>query len=312
MKLETGRPSLGPLGIDPLHKSQKGGHASFSKKIVQRGRIRSTCDAKKWTDCAMPRKLTTTLTLAVLIGVLVFGSAADGDTKALRVGYFEVAPHAMPGPQDKPVGIAVEYFKLIAREMSLTDIDFVLLPLNRLLIELENSHLDMALLLAQNDERAAKFVYPSKAFCVTKPSIAVNAVNPLRKVISVEDLIQLSFHETPGNYRADTMRDQRLRIEPLAGSNFTSRCYGMILAGRTDACYQPDHYPIQFEAIRKQFASRIRILYLPDPPIGLYSVFSKTAAGSYIKQYEAALTAVKRQQSYGSIFEKFILDYRKP
>jgi hypothetical protein len=260
----------------------------------------------------MHRNLITTLTLTALIGALVFSGAADSDAKPLRVGYFEVAPHAMPAPQNQPVGIAVEYFKLIARKMSLSDMDFILLPLNRLLIELENNRLDMALLLAKNDARASKFVYPSKAFCVTKPSIAVSAANPLRKIISVEELIPLSFHETPGNYRAVTMRDPRLRIEPLAGNNFTSRCFGMILAGRTDACYQPDHYPIQFEAVRDQFASRIRILYLPDPPIGLYSVFSKTAAEIYIKRYEAALETVKRQQSYGTIFEKFILDYKKP
>jgi len=228
------------------------------------------------------------------------------------VGYFKVAPHAMPGPQDKPVGVAVEYFKLIAREMALNDIDFILLPLNRLLIELENNRIDMALLLAKNDERAGKFIYPTAAFCVTKPSIAVKASNPLQKVMSIEDLLPLFFHETPGNYRTHTMRDQRLQIEPLVGNDFTHRCYGMILAGRIDACYQPDHYPIQFEAVREKFASRIRILYLPDPAIGLYSVFSKASAGRYIKEYEAALAVVKRQQSYGTIFEKFILDYKKP
>lgn len=252
------------------------------------------------------------LTIVAAIVCLVLSSTPPVCAKPLRVGYFKVAPHAMPGPQDKPVGIAVEYFKLIAREMQLTDIDFILLPLNRLLIELENNRIDMALLLARNAERAAKLVYPAEAFCVTKPSIAVNASNALQKIISVEDLLPLSFHETPGNYRADTMRDQRLQIEPLAGNNFTRRCYGMILAERIDACYQPDHYPIQFEATREEFASKIRILYLPDAPIGLYSVFSKAGAGIHLKAYEAALAVTKRRHSYGVIFQKFIVDYKKP
>jgi polar amino acid transport system substrate-binding protein len=249
----------------------------------------------------------------VIIATIVFlwlEMAGMVYAKPLRVGYFKVAPHAMPGPQNRPVGVAVEYFKLIAREMQLAEIDFILLPLNRLLVELDGNRIDMALLLAKNAERAAKFVYPSEAFCVTKPSIAIDASNPLQKVTSVEDLLPLSFHETPRNYRAYTMRDQRLQIEPLSGNNFTRRCYAMILAGRIDACYQPDHYPIQFEATREEFASRIKILYLPDPPIGLYSVFSKAGAGIYLKAYEAALSAVKQQQSYGAIFEKFILDYK--
>lgn len=259
----------------------------------------------------MPRVNTLAgVTIVAIVFSLLLASAAIVCAKPLRVGYFKVAPHAMPGPQDIPQGIAVEYFKLIAREMQLAEIDFILLPLNRLLVELDNNRIDMALLLARNDERAAKFVYPAQAFCVTKPSIAVRASNPLQKVTSIEDLLPLSFHETPKNYRAHTMRDERLKIEPLTGDNFTRRCYGMILAGRIDACYQPDHYPIQFEAAREEFASGIKILYLPDPPIGLYSVFSKTGATRYLKKYETALAAVKRQQSYGTIFEKFILGYK--
>jgi polar amino acid transport system substrate-binding protein len=261
----------------------------------------------------MPRVNTIAgLTTVAAILCLVLSSAPIVCAKPLRVGYFKVAPHAMPAPQDKPVGIAVEYFKLIAREMQLAEIDFILLPLNRLLIELENNRIDMALLLAKNDERAAKFVYPAQAFCVTKPSIAVRASSPLHKVTSIEDLLPLSFHETPKNYRAHTMRDERLQIEPLAGNNFTRRCYSMILAGRIDACYQPDHYPIQFEAAREEFASRIRILYLPDAPIGLYSTFSKAGAERYLKAYEAALRVVKQQQSYGAIFEKFIVNFKQP
>lgn len=259
----------------------------------------------------MPRVIAIAgVTIVAIALSLLFASATIVCAKPLRVGYFKVAPHAMPGPQEIPQGIAVEYFKLIAREMQLTEIDFILLPLNRLLVELDNNRIDMALLLARNDERAAKFVYPAEAFCVTKPSIAVRASNPLQKVTSIEDLLPLSFHETPENYRAHTMRDERLQIEPLNGDNFTRRCYGMIMAGRIDACYQPDHYPIQFEAVREEFASGIKILYLPDPPIGLYSVFSKAGAGRYLKAYEAALSVVKQQQSYGAIFEKFILDYK--
>jgi len=247
--------------------------------------------------------------LATSMVVLILSHALMAGAEPLRIGYFEVAPHAMAGPGDRAEGIAVVYFDLIAREMGLREYQFVKLPLNRLLVALENSRIDMALLLARNAERAAKFIYPADAFCMTKPSIAVSAENPLPKIRSIEDLEGLSFHETPENYRAHTMRDQRVKITPLAGGDFTRRCYAMILAGRIDACYQPDHYPIQFEAVSPAFASRIKILYLPDPPIGLYSVFSKASAPVYVKPYEAALAAVKRGQSYGAVFERFIGHY---
>jgi hypothetical protein len=54
-----------------------------------------------------------------------------------HVGYFLVKPCAMPGPQVKPEGVAVEYFELIAEKMGLSKFQFSLFPLKRLLMELE-------------------------------------------------------------------------------------------------------------------------------------------------------------------------------
>ncbi len=246
----------------------------------------------------------------IIIGCLLVSIAEPSHifAKPLRVGYFKVAPHAMPDTQGAPQGVAVEYFKFVAREMQLDEIEFIMLPLGRLLLDLEKNNIDMALLLARNAERVEKFVYPEKAFCVTKPSIAVSVSNPLQKVASIEDLLPLSIHETPGNYHTTIMQDPRLQIEPLAGEDFTP-LLRHIVAGRIDACYQPDHYPIQFEAVREAFVP-VKVLYLPDPPIGLYSVFSKASAPLYLKRYEKALSAVKQRHSYGVIFADFITDYK--
>jgi polar amino acid transport system substrate-binding protein len=250
------------------------------------------------------------LVLAAVCLLAPAGRTSGLQARPLRVGYFKVAPHAMPGPQGAPQGVAVAYFKLIAGEMQVDDLEFILLPLGRLLLDLEKNRIDMALLLARNAEREKKFVYPQTPFCVTKPSIAVRASNPLGKIRSIEDLLPLTFHETPGNFRTPIMQDPRLRIEPLTGEDFTRRCFAMIVAGRIDACYQPDHYPIQFEATRPEFLSKVNVLYLPDPPIGLYSAFSKIGAPAYLARYEAALAVVQKRQSYGAVYETFMTAYR--
>ena len=258
---------------------------------------------------ALPSRAAAAIVVCCLVVSL---SAADLLwAKPLRIGYFKVAPHAMPGLQGFPEGVAVEYFHRIAREMQVEEIEFILLPLGRLLIDLENNRIDMALLLARNAARAEKFVYPREAFCVTKPSIAVHAANPLDRVRSVDDLLPLTFHETPANHHSTIMQDPRLRIVPLSGDDFTRRCYAMIVAGRVDACYQPNHYPIQFEALRKEFVSKVKVLYLPDPPIGLYSVFSKVGAPLYRERYEKALDKVKQAWPYGAVYEQFITDYKQ-
>jgi ABC-type amino acid transport substrate-binding protein len=260
---------------------------------------------------AQAAKRAGTAGMLALCFLIFFGTKASLQVRPIRIGYFKVAPHAMPGPHDEPQGVAVEYFKRVAREMQVEKMEFILLPLERLQLDLANNRVDMALLLAKNSERAAKFVYPKQAFCLTKPSIAVGAANPLPRVKSVDDLLPLSFHETPSNYRTTIMQDPRLDIAPLTGEDFTRRCYAMIVAGRIDACYQPDHYPIQFEALRKEFRSKIKILYLPDPAIGLYSVFSKLAAPQYLERYEKALAAVKQHDSYGAVYGQFISQYQE-
>lgn len=255
----------------------------------------------------MPIKRFSATAIILCAGLLAsFAVQAEPASIPLRVGYFKVPPHAMPDNQGRADGVAVLYFKRVAREMELEEIEFTLLPLARLLSELAKDNIDMALLLAKNPERAAIFVYPERPFCATKPSIALSAALPLERITRVEDLLSLTFHETPGNFRTPIMRDPRLQIEPLTGNDFTRRCFSMILAGRIDACYQPDHYPIQFEAAREPFLAKINVRYLPDPAIGLYSVFSSAAAPLYCRRYEEALSAVKQRQSYGSEYETFV------
>jgi hypothetical protein len=61
--------------------------------------------------------------------------------------------------------------------------------------------------------------------------------------------------------------------------------------------------------MREPFVHRVKVLYLPDPPIGLYSVFSKASAPLYLRHYEKALAAVKQRHAYGVVFANFITDY---
>lgn len=226
--------------------------------------------------------------------------------KPFHIGYFLVKPHIMPTVDGQPRGVAVEYFKYIADEMGLSELKFSLFPLKRLLLELEQNRIDMAMLLAKNPERALKFVYPGQPFCLTRPSIVVNAASSLKTIRSVDDLLKLSIQESAGGFRSPFLRDHRLKIEPLHGTDYTMRCFSKLLTRRTDACYQPDHYPLEFEAMRGRSSPRVRILRFPEPPIGLYSVFSKQGAKTYLEPYETALDRVKQKISYKETFQAVI------
>jgi hypothetical protein len=113
----------------------------------------------------------------------------------------------------------------------------------------------------------------------------------------------LTINESAGAYRSPFIRDQRLTIEPLYGTEFTSRCFTKLVTGRIDACYQPDHYPLEFEANKGIHQSKLRILTLPEPPVGLYSVFSKESSKKYLTKYETALGQVKQELLYEELFQ---------
>ena len=257
----------------------------------------------------MASKKSVTYILIALILLVSLSLSTKVSADDFHVGYFSVKPHAMLGSNQKPEGVAADYFERIARKMELSAVRFSLFPLKRLLIALEQNKIDMALLLAKNPERSAKFVYPAEPFCLSRPCIVVNASNHLKIVPSVEVLLPFTINESAGAYRSPFLRDQRLKIEPLYGSEFTSRCFTKLVTGRIDACYQPDHYPLEFEANRAVHKSRIRILTLPESPVGLYSVFSKESANHFLTKYEIALGQVKQDILYEELFRTLVDNY---
>lgn len=247
----------------------------------------------------------TNILIALILGVSL-SLVTQGRADDFHVGYFLVKPHAMPGSNNKPEGVAVKYFDRIAGKMELSEVRFSLFPLKRLLIALEHNKIDMALLLAKNDERSAKLVYPADPFCLSQPCIVVKSSHPLRSVQSVEELLPFTINESAGAFRSPFIRDPRLKIEPLYGSEFTSRCFTKLASGRIDACYQPDHYPLQFEANKAMHKARMRILALPEPAVGLYSVFSKKSSKRYLTDYEMALRQVKQEILYEELFRTLV------
>ena len=251
-----------------------------------------------------------TCLIIVIVAISMFClspiTSAKENTDTFHVGYFIVKPHAMPDKNSKAEGAAVEYFKRIAEKMGLPMVRFSLFPINRLLMVLEQNRIDMALLFAKDPGRSERFEYPAQPFCNTRSCVAVRISNPLKTIQKVDDLLPFTIQVSASAHRSSFILDPRLKIEPLYGDDFATRCIKKLRYGRVDACYQPDNFPIQFEAGKAQNASLVRVLLLPEDPIGLFSVFSKQSAKSYLKKYEAALDQVKKEISYQEVFTNLI------
>lgn len=85
----------------------------------------------------MASKKSVTYILIALILLVPLSLSTKVSADDFNVGYFSVKPHAMIGSNQKPEGVAVDYFERIAQKMELSAVRFRLFPLKRLLIVLE-------------------------------------------------------------------------------------------------------------------------------------------------------------------------------
>ncbi|MGE0085033.1 MAG: substrate-binding periplasmic protein [Desulfococcaceae bacterium] len=246
------------------------------------------------------------VSLIILMGLLIPVCGICAET--LRVSYFVLKPHTMPEEEEKR-GVAIAYFRRIADKMGIQEISFTQLPLKRLMLQLENNESDLALFMGKNPERDAKFVFPGLPLISTKPVIAVKSSHPLKNVESAEDLLSLKIAHVADGYLSPMMRDSRLKFEPIHGQDTLSRGIEMVMKGYVDAYYIPDSYSMRFVVMSGGNASEIRIIALPESPMGLYSAFSKISAEKYMERYEKALVEVQREISYEDFFDQTIKEY---
>jgi len=250
----------------------------------------------------LTRKLLAAIVLTLQMPLLMPATCL-AESKPFRVGYFDLPPHTGPGADAATPGIAISYFEKIAARMAVGKISYSKMPLPRLLYMLERGELDMALLLAKDAERDARFLYPHQALFSTTAVLAVQASNPLASIHSVEDLLALRIGVWQSGYHSPLLNDPRLQLQTLSGDAVTSKGLKMVVAGRIDAFYVPDDYALQYEAKNLGSQARIKVLAMPEQRLELYSVFSRKNGNQYLPRYEKALQEVQAQQPYAAFFD---------
>lgn len=212
-----------------------------------------------------------------------------GEEASLRVGYFLMAPLVMERPDGAAVGAAVSMFREIAGDMAVDTIVLNGYPLKRLLHSLREGALDAALALGKTPERAEIFAYPDQPFFHMRSTLVVRADHPLTSVRGPAELRGLQIAVFEDGFLSPLLRRSEWERVPLIDSDVIGRALAMVDAGRVDAFYHPERVSMEYQMHRKKWDHRLRLLPLPEPPTGLYTVFSREAAPRYLERYEAAL-----------------------
>lgn len=250
-------------------------------------------------------KKSTVLGNVLICCLLCITSLTSAET--LRVGYFELIPHAFPGPQGRARGPMIEFFREIAQKMGINETDFYEAPLSRLVKSLEQGQLDALLYMAKNPEREKLFRYPNVPFVEIRMALAVKMSNPLQAVTSAADLASFTIGTRSGiSYLPAILQDERIRLEPLYGSgDVLKRNLKKLAVGRIDAVFESGLGTLKFWAKQMGMESEIRLIPLPGPTLKLYTIFSKNTPQDSVFRYEEALKDFLQEQTYDTLFESY-------
>lgn len=238
------------------------------------------------------------------MSVSVFGVEAPLRIKA---GFFKLEPHVMGEEGDKmPTGATIDLWNdYLAKEMNV-QIEWVgPLPLLRLHNMLESGKLDLAVLMAKNEEREKKFLYPKTEYTKMKPGIAVLKTSGITEIKVPSDLYGKKIGYFSGGFLPPFMKNKNLKIENISSSNWLEFNYLKLKAKRIDAFYQSEIVSTKYSFKKLGDYGLFNFIELPGDANAIYSVFSKQNADLMAK-YEAALATVYKKITYEQLLDKYL------
>jgi polar amino acid transport system substrate-binding protein len=231
-------------------------------------------------------------------------------SKTLSISYFVVPPHITYDYKSAEVsGAAYDFLnQKIAPEMG---VEFVWeqypIPVPRQLRMLKKGQIDASIIFAKNDERSQIAQYPHSSFYDSRPVLALLKCHPLNQVRNVEDILDLDIGYNYQGYLSPFMKDKRIHLSNISHKDWITQNLRKLLKRRIDAMYVVEAPPILYAARRYNSGNKIKLIYLPEPKIPIFTVFSKKAAPDLKDKYDAAFKKVGGRSTYYKQFlGKFI------
>lgn len=247
-------------------------------------------------------------TRASTITLLLFFFCLTANANAFTVGFFVLEPHAMTDGRT-PTGAAIQYLRdIIAPEMGETVEFHGPYPFPRLLFDFQAGKYDALLLLAKNAERELKFTYPAKPYGTMQSTLLVGGDFPDGPIASPRLLDNMVIGYAQKAWKSEYFNRTRVQFELVSGRYATPINLRKFAQGRIDGVYNPDKSALEF-ALKSFHPSRShKLVAIPTPPMGFYTVFSHEAPPELVKRYEAALERVRETIPYSLLLDAYLAD----
>jgi polar amino acid transport system substrate-binding protein len=232
---------------------------------------------------------------------LLFFTGAVYAQEILKIGYWNIPPHATEAVDKQPKGAAIGYFeKYIAPQLGMTIAwDENVTPPTRLMKQLREGQKDAMIFLGYTKDRTEYLRYPDPYLDIPQ-TFAFARSHPINRITNVSDLHGLRVGFLVGGRLPEELSDDKIQYDLIAGERLFQRNVEKLLAGRIDAIYVP--LTIALENILKQMEIGDQVKLVPIEfldPVLIYTVFSrKTVSAATIEKYNKALKAAHKEQKY--------------
>ncbi|HNY22548.1 MAG TPA: transporter substrate-binding domain-containing protein [Treponemataceae bacterium] len=208
----------------------------------------------------------------------------------LKIGVFIHSPYVMQkAPGSEPYGPGVDYAKAVARALGYEP-DVRLLPIARIIDNLENGSLDMGLELGMTEARKKFLLYPASPCLVSHPALTVKADNAITAIASAKDLTGMRIGYILGGYTGSFFNGKKnVTFEYVSGDAWIAQNFSKLMSGRIDAILDQNEYSCLAEARQRGVEKQIKVLLLPGAPVKSYVVFSRASpdAKRLLRAYNA-------------------------
>ncbi len=243
----------------------------------------------------------------ILLPLISWGNNEVGNqAETIHIAYFELPPHIEKGPEENLQGPAVEYVKLILKEMQVENFTLKGYPVQRAFQMLLLDEADIVLFAAKTPNTIRDdFILTDVDVTTIQPGLIVQKADNLVEPIELQQLAgkQLAFWS--GGYVPNFLKHESINLVKLAGEEIYKRGFMLVKHDRVDGFFHVDSMALEWWLENTKEDKYLKLLKLPYQ-VSVKSIFSKESEKRFRLRYEWALKEVQKKISY----RDFFFDYK--
>ncbi|MGE9746435.1 substrate-binding periplasmic protein [Bdellovibrio bacteriovorus] len=232
----------------------------------------------------MPQFLPVLFILLCSWGPQVFGAE-------LRVNVYDLPPHVFT-LNGKPEGPGIKFFQDYLNPPN-TKLHWVATPFARVLWDLQNNKVDVALFLVPSAERERYMRFSKTPLFTTSSAIIIPRNSPLTKAKSLEDYRGRTLGHSKDSFTPTELLKHGIKIEPLSGENVIERNIQKIRGKRLDGIFIPTASNGEYILRKLKVDDQYQLFVVPNSNLNLHVAFRKDIDE---KTYQMIETALKKNQ----------------